>query len=159
MGWESRAEFESLLYPEFMAGYLNPGGSYYQQVTWANCRPGTEFIYSTPGFDLLGYLVEQVSDGRFSPKALREAIEAADGTPGMYFWAGILEERDTAAVLSGTERQGAFESDEADGPRALAWLRDNIRSVLLSKRNIEAERVLFLLRAMINPESVKSRNR
>ena len=104
-------------------------------------------------------LASQVSEGRFSPKALRDAIEAADGTPGLYFWAGILEERDAAAVLSGSERNGVLEKDEPDGPRALAWLRDNIRSVLLSKKNIESERVLFLLRAMINPESVKSRDR
>jgi len=104
-------------------------------------------------------LASQVSEGRFSPKALREAIEAADGTPGMYFWAGILEERDAAAVLSGSQRNGALATGEMDGPRALAWLRDNLRSVLLSKRNIDAERVLFLLRAMINPQSVKSRDR
>jgi CubicO group peptidase (beta-lactamase class C family) len=60
-GWEYNEEFERLSYPEFMAGYLEPGGPYYQPENWVNCQPGTEFFYSTPGFDLLGYLVEQVS--------------------------------------------------------------------------------------------------
>jgi len=104
-------------------------------------------------------LAEQVSSGRFSPDTLREVIQNADGTPGMYFWAGILEERDAASILSGSARSGALETDEMDAPRALAWLRDRVRSVLLSKQNIEAERVLFLLRAMINPEAAKSRDR
>lgn len=103
-------------------------------------------------------LAEQVSSGRFSPNTLREVIQSADGTPGMYFWAGILEERDVASALSGSERSGALETNEMDGPRALAWLRDRVRSVLMSKQNIEAERVLFLLRAMINPEAAESRD-
>ena len=59
--WEYREQFDSLTYPEFMAGYLIPGGPYYQPENWTNCQPGTNYVYSTPGFDLLGYLVEQVS--------------------------------------------------------------------------------------------------
>jgi CubicO group peptidase (beta-lactamase class C family) len=59
-------ELFALSYPEFMAGYLDPGGPYYQPVTWADCRPGTDYIYSTPGYDLLGYLVEQVSGQPFN---------------------------------------------------------------------------------------------
>jgi CubicO group peptidase (beta-lactamase class C family) len=66
MGWKTWTEFESLTYPDFMTGYLNPGGPYYQTENWANCRPGTKFVYSTPGFDLLGYLVEQVSGQPFN---------------------------------------------------------------------------------------------
>jgi CubicO group peptidase (beta-lactamase class C family) len=64
--WEYRQEFETLSYAEFMAGYLGSGGSYYQTENWANCRPGTEFIYSSPGFDLLAHLVEEVSGQTFN---------------------------------------------------------------------------------------------
>jgi CubicO group peptidase (beta-lactamase class C family) len=60
-GWEYRREFGLLSYPDFMAGYLDPDGPYYDPHTWAACQPGTAYVYSTPGFDLLGYLVEQVS--------------------------------------------------------------------------------------------------
>jgi len=65
-GWEVPDELEGLTYPEFMTEYLYPGGTYYQPDTWSNCRPGTEFVYSTPGFDLLGYLVEQVGGQSFN---------------------------------------------------------------------------------------------
>lgn len=108
-------------------------------------------------------LIEEISSGRFSAKALREAIENVGGTPGMYLWAGILDDRDVASVLSGSKRSGALEAYEMDGPLALAWLRANLRcvllTVLLSMKNIEAERVLYLLRAMINIGSPKSRDR
>jgi CubicO group peptidase (beta-lactamase class C family) len=60
-GWEYRQEFGLLTYPEFMARYLEPGGPYYEPDNWASCQPGTAYVYSTPGFDLLGYLVEQIS--------------------------------------------------------------------------------------------------
>ena len=74
-GWEYREEFDRLTYPEFMAGYLNPDGPYYQPENWANCQPGTDYVYSTPGFDLLGYLVEQVS-GQPLDEYLQENIFA-----------------------------------------------------------------------------------
>jgi CubicO group peptidase (beta-lactamase class C family) len=60
-GWDYRGEFETLSYADFMLEYLEPGGLYYQPENWTNCQPGTNFVYSTPGFDLLGFLVEQVS--------------------------------------------------------------------------------------------------
>jgi CubicO group peptidase (beta-lactamase class C family) len=63
---EYMEELDALSYPEFMAGYLNPDGAYFQPEVWANCRPGSQFVYSTPGVDLLGYLVEQVSGQPFN---------------------------------------------------------------------------------------------
>jgi CubicO group peptidase (beta-lactamase class C family) len=59
-GWESRDELGSLSYLDFMSEYLDPGGTYFQPDTWAECQPGSQFTYSTPGFDLLGFLIEQV---------------------------------------------------------------------------------------------------
>jgi CubicO group peptidase (beta-lactamase class C family) len=48
-------------YGTFIEGYLNPDGAYYTPEAWLDCRPGTDYRYSSPGYDLLGYLVEQVS--------------------------------------------------------------------------------------------------
>jgi CubicO group peptidase (beta-lactamase class C family) len=60
-GWSNQKDLETISYPDFMTEYLAPSGLYYSPENWANCQPGTTFSYSTPGFDLLGYLVEQVS--------------------------------------------------------------------------------------------------
>lgn len=65
-GLDFREELDTLSYPEFMAGYLDPDGAYFQPEVWANCQPGSQFVYSTPGFDLLGTLVEQVSGQPFN---------------------------------------------------------------------------------------------
>jgi CubicO group peptidase (beta-lactamase class C family) len=48
-----------------MTEYLDPGGDYFQPEVWSNCAPGSQFVYSTPGYDLLSYLVEQVSSQSF----------------------------------------------------------------------------------------------
>jgi CubicO group peptidase (beta-lactamase class C family) len=65
-GLEYSEEVGALSYAEFMADYLDPDGAYFQPEVWANCKPGSQFVYSTPGFDLLGYLVEQVSGQPFN---------------------------------------------------------------------------------------------
>jgi CubicO group peptidase (beta-lactamase class C family) len=71
--WDYREDFETLTYPVFMAGYLDPDGPIYQPETWASCRPGLEHVYSTPGFDILGYLVERISGQPFN-EYMRENI-------------------------------------------------------------------------------------
>jgi CubicO group peptidase (beta-lactamase class C family) len=49
---------------EFLNGSLTPGGAFYDPYNWYR-EPGTEFYYSNAGFQLLGYLVEQVSNQSF----------------------------------------------------------------------------------------------
>ena len=44
-----------------MAAYLDPEGEQYTENVWTNSSPGTGYNYSSPGYDLLGYLVEAVS--------------------------------------------------------------------------------------------------
>jgi CubicO group peptidase (beta-lactamase class C family) len=69
-GWKVRPEYKDLSYPDFMEDYLNPGGIYYQPGNWINCKPGSKFTYSSTGYDLLGYLIQEVSG-----KPLQEYLE------------------------------------------------------------------------------------
>jgi CubicO group peptidase (beta-lactamase class C family) len=62
-------------YGTFVAGYLQPGGAYYTPEAWLACKPGTEYQYSSPAYDLLGYLAEQVSARSFDQYLLEEMFE------------------------------------------------------------------------------------
>ena len=64
-------------YPTFMAGYFDPAGDDAPQV-WTENRPGASYSYSSPAYDLLGYLVEAVS-GQPLEDYLRESIFAPLG--------------------------------------------------------------------------------
>jgi CubicO group peptidase (beta-lactamase class C family) len=46
----------------FLVNYLLPEGSYYWMGPFLNHSPGTYFKYTTPGFALIGYLVENITD-------------------------------------------------------------------------------------------------
>jgi CubicO group peptidase (beta-lactamase class C family) len=52
-------------YAEFLEGYLTPNGQYYSPSAWTSSEPGTEFFYSSPGYDILGYIVERVTNQPF----------------------------------------------------------------------------------------------
>jgi hypothetical protein len=52
-------------FSDFMAGYLLSGGPYYTKAAWLPARPGSEYNYSTPGYDILAYIVESVTGEPF----------------------------------------------------------------------------------------------
>lgn len=56
IAWAHRPTLE-----EFLNGSLNPNGPYYNSYNWY-MRPGIEYHYSNAGFQLLGYLAEQVTN-------------------------------------------------------------------------------------------------
>jgi CubicO group peptidase (beta-lactamase class C family) len=60
-------------YGVFLKEYLTPGGRYYVPRAWGSQKPGTAYRYSTVGYDVLGYLVEEVS-GQPVPAYLEENI-------------------------------------------------------------------------------------
>ncbi|HEC03612.1 MAG TPA: hypothetical protein ENI81_08760 [Phycisphaerales bacterium] len=96
-------------------------------------------------------LAKEIESGRFSPDALRELVQAVDGTPGKDFWAGVPGIESTGP-LSSPESSGPAEAGSS-APRALSWLKYNFKSVLMSQQDIEPGRVLQLLRNTINPEA------
>jgi CubicO group peptidase (beta-lactamase class C family) len=59
-GWQIGETHRDVAFGDFLEGYLTPGGPYYTPEAWS-FEPGTGHGYSTPGFDILGYLVEQIS--------------------------------------------------------------------------------------------------
>jgi CubicO group peptidase (beta-lactamase class C family) len=60
-------------FAEFMEGYLTPGGPYATPHAWRSEEPGTQYGYSTPGYDVLAYIVERVTGQLFAEYA-RENI-------------------------------------------------------------------------------------
>ncbi|MFX1414719.1 MAG: serine hydrolase domain-containing protein, partial [Promethearchaeota archaeon] len=46
---------------EFLNESLNPNGVYYDSYNWQS-RPGSEFLYSNAGFQVLGYLIEEITN-------------------------------------------------------------------------------------------------
>lgn len=52
-------------YP-WLKEYLTPGGSAYSSSTWSEYEPGEEFLYSSIGFAIIGYLVEILSNQDFN---------------------------------------------------------------------------------------------
>ena len=80
LDWESELLGNEYLKPdtipnlgEFLKEYLTPGGAYYSPTVWMNSKPGSEYQYANIGFDLLGFIVEQVTKQSFT-KYLQEHI-------------------------------------------------------------------------------------
>ena len=68
-GWHLPRYDASLSFAEFLEGYVTPGGAYYMPGAWVAAEPGTGYSYSTPGYDILAYLVECVTGQPFSEYA------------------------------------------------------------------------------------------
>jgi len=54
--WDNRPTLE-----QFLNGSLNPTGAYYDDYNWQS-YPGLTFRYSNAGYQLLGYLVEEITN-------------------------------------------------------------------------------------------------
>ena len=47
---------------DYLGEYLNPGGKLYSPKNWEDFPPGTQQTYSCVGYELLGYLVERLTN-------------------------------------------------------------------------------------------------
>ena len=116
-----------------------------------------EFTASfTKGLTEYKDLSERVADGRFSPKALRdqmEAIASGAGVPGEDT-RSAAPGRDSASAFSSSEDSDSLKMSKRD-LRALAWLRDKAQQALSSQKNVEPGRVLLLLRGMVHANASK----
>ena len=54
--WDDRPSLE-----QFLNESLNPGGAYYDDYNWQS-RPGVGYRYSNAGYQLLGYIIEEVTN-------------------------------------------------------------------------------------------------
>lgn len=66
-------EYDSLSLETFLENLVTPGGTYYSSDVWVDSPPGTGYTYSNLGYDLLGYLVEQITETSF-PEYVKEYI-------------------------------------------------------------------------------------
>jgi CubicO group peptidase (beta-lactamase class C family) len=53
-------------FAEFLEDYLKPNGPHHSPNAWTSSEPGTQFYYSSLGYDILGYVVERVTDQSFT---------------------------------------------------------------------------------------------
>lgn len=88
----------------FLAEYVAPSGGYYTPDNWYVMQPGMSFGYSTPGYDILAYIVELVSGQPFTaylqanvldPLGMADSGFASTDFPGQHAapherFAGIL---------------------------------------------------------------------
>jgi CubicO group peptidase (beta-lactamase class C family) len=59
LGWENPCEW--LPFPYWIEEYLTPNGSLYEPGVWTSREPGTNWLYSNFGYNVLAYLIHQVS--------------------------------------------------------------------------------------------------
>jgi len=58
--------------------YLNPGGKLYSPKNWKDYPPGAQQSYSSAGFDLLGYLVECITNQSFPEYCVENIFQPLD---------------------------------------------------------------------------------
>jgi CubicO group peptidase (beta-lactamase class C family) len=61
-----------------MGEYFNPGGKLYSPKNWNNYPPGEQQSYSSAGFDLLGYLVECITNQSFPEYCTENIFQPLD---------------------------------------------------------------------------------
>jgi CubicO group peptidase (beta-lactamase class C family) len=83
-GWDLPRFDSSPPLGEFMESYLTVGGAYYTPDAWLSQKPGSGYAYSTIGYDLLAYIVENVTGQSFAEYA-HENIFAPLGMTGSGF--------------------------------------------------------------------------
>jgi len=58
---------------EFIASYVSPNGAYYSSQAWSS-RPGRQYTYSTPGYDLLGLIVSEIAGMPFEEYLMQHLL-------------------------------------------------------------------------------------
>ena len=75
---------------EFLNGSLTPGGQYYDPYNWP-LRPGSQFLYSNVGFQLLSYLVEQVANQSLESYVQENIFEPLNMTNSGYNYIDFID--------------------------------------------------------------------
>ncbi|MHA2400342.1 MAG: serine hydrolase domain-containing protein [Promethearchaeota archaeon] len=83
--WTHRPTLE-----EFLNGSLNPAGPYYNSYNWYT-HPGTTFHYSNAGFQLLGYLVQQVANQSLADYVQENIFDPLNMSNSGYYYSDFIE--------------------------------------------------------------------
>jgi CubicO group peptidase (beta-lactamase class C family) len=74
--WWRLEEFDPLpSQGEFLEGYLTPGGAYYAAEAWVSMEPGTGYLYSSVGYDLLAFLCRRVTNETFTEYLCEKVLD------------------------------------------------------------------------------------
>ena len=63
---------------EWLNEFLTPGGYFYNPRNWKNFPPGTDHVYSSIGYEILGYIVERISNQNFDEYCRQHIFEPLD---------------------------------------------------------------------------------
>jgi len=89
LGWDIIKWADRPTLEEFLNGSLNPSGPYYNDYNWQT-QPGTEFQYSNAGFQLLGYLVEEITNQSLEMYIQENIFDPLNMTDSGYFYTDFV---------------------------------------------------------------------
>lgn len=89
LGWDIIKWADRPTLEEFLNGSLNPSGPYYDNHNWY-LRPGVEFYYSNAGFQLLGYLVEEITNQTLEEYIQENVFDPLNMTDSGYFYTDFI---------------------------------------------------------------------
>ncbi len=90
LGWGIIAFSHRPTLEEFLNGSLNPLGPYYNDYNWYQ-EPGKEFHYSNAGFQLLGYLVEQITNQSLEEYVQENIFNPLNMSHSGYFYEDFID--------------------------------------------------------------------
>ncbi|NVM44966.1 MAG: serine hydrolase [Candidatus Lokiarchaeota archaeon] len=82
--WEDRPTLE-----QFLNESLNPIGEYYNDHNWQS-RPGSTFLYSNAGYQLLGYLVEEITNQSIMDYVQENIFDPLNMNRSSYYYEDFL---------------------------------------------------------------------
>jgi CubicO group peptidase (beta-lactamase class C family) len=82
--WEHRPSLE-----EFLNESLNPNGIYYDDYNW-QYHPGSEYLYSNAGYQLLGYLVEEITNQSIMDYVQENIFDPLNMSNSGYFYEDFI---------------------------------------------------------------------
>jgi CubicO group peptidase (beta-lactamase class C family) len=68
-----------------LGGFLTPGGKFYNSRNWVDAQPGTTQVYSCIGYELLGYLVQRLTNQSLPEYVTQHILQPLHMTNTSYY--------------------------------------------------------------------------